>query len=169
LPVSSKESERFRSPQAALLAVTVIAAIIGVLSMRIGWNPFTPAALIQWAGLSIITLHLSYVIPIGSKLAAASSGRKPVPLGPWHLGRTGWIIDAVSVIWLLVSTACVIYHMEPWVITGVSVFVVLLMLCAAFKHCRLRKRGPASKAITTRQNRIRLEELIRIERKFPQL
>ncbi|BBH19933.1 amino acid permease [Paenibacillus baekrokdamisoli] len=162
-------SERSRSPQQAILFVTLLAGGIAIFSQQVGWKLTDKTTLIQWVAAIIVILHLAYVIPIGLKLVRSLKGSLKLHSGPWHLGRLGGVIDTISTAWLVLSAACVLWFIVPELLVGLGAFTVILLLYAELNHRHLLKRGPYRIVGSTRLSKKSLEELVRIERKFPQL
>jgi amino acid transporter len=50
--------------------------------------------------ISVIGLYFSYIIPVYLALRVRGTADEP-PRGPWHLGRLGWAINFVAVLWVL--------------------------------------------------------------------
>ena len=91
--------------------------------------------------ISVIALYFSYIIPVFLAWHARGGGRE-LARGPWNLGRYGWAVNAVAILWvafisIVLSTPD---DMRPGkTIAGFAVLLVLLYLLRE----RRRFKGPA--------------------------
>ncbi|KAF5366784.1 hypothetical protein D9758_006456 [Tetrapyrgos nigripes] len=79
-------------PIPAYFLTTVIQLLLGLIYLG------SSAAFNAFVGVAVICLGASYAIPIGMSLYGR---RKNVEDSPYSLGRWGWWINAVAVLWIL--------------------------------------------------------------------
>ena len=53
--------------------------------------------------ISVIGLYFSYIIPVYLAWRARGTAAE-TPRGPWHLGRYGWAINLVAILWVVFIT-----------------------------------------------------------------
>jgi amino acid transporter len=159
-------SERYRTPLSSIVSVAATSIIISITAGVIGWHAAEQAMLISLISLGLAAIHISYAIPIVIKFTAHRHKRPVVTHGPWHLGKIGLTADTISLLWLLASTVYVIWRLEPIIQICTCTATVLITLLIEFKYRRLR--GPFKSVDSMRFSRRTIDEMIRIERKFPQ-
>jgi len=91
--------------------------------------------------ISVIGLYFSYIIPV--YLAWRVRGTSwEAPRGPWHLGRWGWAINLLAILWVIFIT--VILSLPDDMRAGKSIGVVSLVLGVWYvARERYRFHGPA--------------------------
>jgi amino acid transporter len=91
--------------------------------------------------ISVIGLYVSYIIPVYLAWRARGTPAE-LPRGPWHLGRYGWTINLVSVLWVIFIA--VILSIPDDMRAGKTI-VGLTLLLGAWYLTRERHRfgGPA--------------------------
>jgi amino acid transporter len=124
-------SAKHRTPAPAVW-LSVVIAIAATLSS---------GAYAVVTSISVIGLYFSYIIPIYLAWRARGSAAETPP-GPWHLGRYGWSINLVAVVWVLFIT--VILGIPDDMRAGKAIAALTLLL-AAWYLLRERQRftGPA--------------------------
>jgi hypothetical protein len=91
--------------------------------------------------ISVIGLYASYIIPVYLAWRARGTPAE-LPRGPWHLGRYGWSINLISVIWVLFIT--VILSTPENMRAGKAMAGLTLLLSGWYlMRERHRFRGPA--------------------------
>jgi amino acid transporter len=91
--------------------------------------------------ISVIGLYLSYIIPVYLGWRARGTVAE-TPRGPWHLGRYGWAINLVAVLWVVFIT--VILSIPDDMRAGKTMAGLTLLLGAWYLvRERTRFRGPA--------------------------
>jgi amino acid transporter len=86
-------SAKYRTPSAAVW-LSVFVAMIATLS---------GGAYAVVTSISVIGLYVSYIIPVYLAWRARGTAAEPAR-GPWHLGRYGWSINLVAVLWVIIIT-----------------------------------------------------------------
>ncbi|KDN60390.1 putative choline transporter [Colletotrichum sublineola] len=90
--VFAQVNERLSCPVWATLFVCFIATGLGAIPLG------SSAAFLALAGSFIILTSVSYAIPFAANML---SGRKYFPRGPFHLGKAGYIIDGLAVLFII--------------------------------------------------------------------
>jgi L-asparagine transporter-like permease len=91
--------------------------------------------------ISVIGLYFSYIIPVYLAWRARGTTAE-VPRGPWHLGRYGWTINLVSILWVIFIA--VILGMPDNMRAGRAMLGLTLLLAVwYFTRERYRFGGPA--------------------------
>jgi amino acid transporter len=91
--------------------------------------------------ISVIGLYFSYIIPVYLAWRARGTATE-TPRGPWHLGRYGWTINLVAILWVLFIT--VILSIPDNMRAGKAIAGLTLLLSAWYViHERTRFPGPA--------------------------
>ncbi|QYR19036.1 amino acid permease [Paenibacillus sp. sptzw28] len=163
---AAEVSERYRTPLSSIVSVAAASAIISIASGVIGWHTAELAMLVNLISLGLAAIHISYAIPIVIKFTAHRHKRPPVTQGPWQLGKIGLTADTISLLWLPASSVYVIWRLEPTLQISTCTAAVLCIILIELKYRRLR--GPFKSVDPLRFSRRTLDEMIRIERKFPQ-
>jgi amino acid transporter len=124
-------SARYRTPAAAVW-LSVLVAIVATIS---------GGAYAVVTSISVIGLYFSYIIPVYLGWRARGTAAEPVR-GPWHLGRYGWAINLVAVLWVIFIT--VILSIPDNMRAGKTMVGLTLLLTVwyLFRE-RHRFRGPA--------------------------
>ncbi|KAG6866307.1 hypothetical protein C0993_007606, partial [Termitomyces sp. T159_Od127] len=91
--ISGNASDNSSVPFNAHLLSTVIQLLLGLLYLG------SSAAFNAFAGVAVICLGASYAMPIAI-LLFGGEGRKQMHGAPFSLGRWGWWINAVALLWL---------------------------------------------------------------------
>lgn len=94
VPFSSifgRANERLSCPIYATLFVSVIATGLGAIPLG------NSSAFLALTGSFIVLTTVSYAIPFAANLV---TGRKFFPAGPFHLGRFGWGVNLVAVLFI---------------------------------------------------------------------
>jgi amino acid transporter len=91
--------------------------------------------------ISVIGLYFSYIIPVYLAFRARGTVAEP-RRGPWHLGRFGWAINLVAVLWVLFIA--VILSIPDDMRAGKTMLGLTLLLGIWYRaRERHRFRGPA--------------------------
>ncbi|KAK2061454.1 choline transporter [Colletotrichum caudatum] len=90
--VFAQVNERLSCPVWATLFVCFIATGLGAIPLG------SPAAFLALAGSFIILTSVSYAIPFAANM---HSGRKYFPRGPFHLGKSGYVINGLAVFFII--------------------------------------------------------------------
>lgn len=90
-PLFGRVNESLSCPVYATLFVSVIATGLGAIPLG------SPTAFINLTGSFIVLTTVSYAIPFVANMA---TGRKYFPPGPFHLGKAGWIINVLAVLFI---------------------------------------------------------------------
>jgi amino acid transporter len=149
LPASAtwaKVSPRFRTPAPAVWLSAGLAFLVALYSKAYG----------VIVSLSTIGLYLSYVLPIVLVLRARARGQWR-DLGPWNLGRWGWLVNAAAVLWVAFIT--VLFVAPPNEQTGYT-FAGVLGALLVFYFARERRRFKGPRRLGTE------EELLRVEKRL---
>lgn len=89
--VFARVSRNFdNAPVNAHLLATVIQLLLGLIYLG------SSAAFNAFSGVAIICLQLSFAMPVAISLA---SGRKHMTDAPFNLGRWGYVMNIVAVLW----------------------------------------------------------------------
>ncbi len=124
-------SARYRTPSAAVW-LSVLAALVATIS---------GGAYAVVTSISVIGLYFSYIIPVYLAWRARGTAAEPAR-GPWHLGRYGWTINLVAVLWVIFIT--VILSIPDDMRAGKTMVGLTLLLTAWYlTRERHRFRGPA--------------------------
>jgi amino acid transporter len=124
-------SATYCTPSAAVW-LSVLVAIVATISS---------GAYAVVTSISVIGLYLSYVIPVYLAWRARGTAAEPTR-GPWHLGRYGWTINLVAVLWVIFIT--VILSIPDNMRAGKTMVGLTLFLAAWYlARERHRFRGPA--------------------------
>ncbi|KAI0126580.1 amino acid/polyamine transporter I [Xylariales sp. AK1849] len=139
-PLFGKVNERLSCPVYSTLFVTVIATGLGAIPLG------SPTAFINLTGSFIVLTTISYAIPFVANMA---TGRKYFPAGPFHLGKFGFVINGVAVLFITLFDIlyCFPYVMPTDVDTMnynsvIIVGVVALSAIWWFVHARRNYPGP---------------------------
>ena len=110
------------TPINAHLLATVIQLLLGLIYLG------SSAAFNAFSGVAIICLQASFAMPVAISLA---SGRKHMADAPFNLGRWGFVMNAVAVLWTLIQLVLLsmpaVLPVTP--VTMSKFYVSLLMLC----------------------------------------
>jgi amino acid permease (GABA permease) len=90
----SKINKRFDIPLYALLLSTLIEGILGLIYLG------SSAAFNAFTGAATICLSASYALPVFILLIR---GRHLVHSAPFHLGKLGYVINIITVLWILLA------------------------------------------------------------------
>jgi amino acid transporter len=90
----SKINKRFDIPLYALLLSTLIEGILGLIYLG------SSAAFNAFTGTATICLSASYALPVFILLIR---GRHLVHDAPFHLGKLGYVINIITVLWILLA------------------------------------------------------------------
>ncbi|KAK7451574.1 choline transporter [Colletotrichum acutatum] len=90
--VFAKVNERLSCPVWSTLFVCVVATGLGAIPLG------SSAAFLALASSFIILTSVSYAIPFAANML---SGRKYFPRGPFHLGKAGYIINGLAVLFIV--------------------------------------------------------------------
>lgn len=82
----------YNVPFNAFVLSTVVQLLLGLIFL--GSN----TAFNAFVGVAVLSLGASYAMPIAISLF---NGRKEVVDAPFHLGKTGFIINTVAILWVL--------------------------------------------------------------------
>ncbi|EPS95697.1 hypothetical protein FOMPIDRAFT_1053952 [Fomitopsis schrenkii] len=94
---------RTQTPVACAWAAAFVAALLGLLAFA------GDAATSAIFALGVVGLYIAYIVPICSRFAG---GKAWVP-GPFTLGRMGFPVAVVSVLWMVFSIAILIFPASP--------------------------------------------------------
>ncbi|ODN80855.1 hypothetical protein L202_02996 [Cryptococcus amylolentus CBS 6039] len=89
-----KVNERFGLPINSLILSTVVCALLGLIYLG------SSAAFNAFTGVATICLGLSYAFPV---LCSLLRGRKAVRNAPFSLGKFGFAINIITVVWIAFS------------------------------------------------------------------
>jgi amino acid permease (GABA permease) len=90
----SKINKRYDLPLNALLLSTLIQALLGLIYLG------SSAAFNAFTGVATICLSASYAIPVFIVLLR---GRHLIDKAPFHLGKFGYVINIITVLWILLA------------------------------------------------------------------
>ncbi|MCQ6560123.1 amino acid permease [Paenibacillus mendelii] len=165
----AKVSERFRTPAYAVLLITGLACLVSAPALiSMAWGHEASPAFIQLLALSLSALHLAYAVPIALKCYAKWKGGAPLPAGPWQLGRWGLPLDVAALLWLITSGICALVLVDKLILLYASTVLVLILIAVEIKGREWSKKGPLRAVGTVKFSKRTVDEMIRIERKFPQ-
>jgi amino acid permease (GABA permease) len=88
----SKINKRFNIPLNALLLSTLIQGLLGLIYLG------SSAAFNAFTGVATICLSASYAIPVFILLIR---GRHLLEKAPFHLGKFGYVINIITILWIL--------------------------------------------------------------------
>ncbi|WP_229750371.1 amino acid permease [Paenibacillus nasutitermitis] len=161
-------SERSCAPVNALWVVAA-AGLAAAIAVVIGGNGsgLTNDRLVQLVGTSLIALHLSYSIPIFLKLHGRRKSVFSAVDQAWQLGRIEVVMDWIAVIWLVSSACMTLYFLSGFIQLLVVSIAVILLAAIELYHKRPNAWKDAHHG-PLRIQRKTIEEMIRIERRFPQ-
>lgn len=125
-------SPRFGTPIPAIIVTSVLAVLLCVYS----------AAYVVVTSISTATLYLAYMIPIylNWRNKRRGQGERTTPeTAPWSLGRWGFAINLVAVLWALFIT--VIFSIPPnelvlWTLLLLAICLTLYWHLSAKRHFR---------------------------------
>lgn len=124
-------SATYRTPAPAVWLSVTIAALATLSS----------AAYAVVTSISVIGLYLSYIIPVYLSWRVRGTGAEPAR-GPWHLGRYGWWINLLALVWVIFIAG--ILSIPDDMRAGKTMAVLTLALSAWYLiRERHRFRGPA--------------------------
>src|SRR5207249_3759600 len=83
-------SAKYLTPAPAVW-LSVLIAVIATIS---------GGAYVVVTSISVIGLYFSYIIPVYLAWRARGTATEVVR-GPWHLGRYGWTVNLVAVLWVI--------------------------------------------------------------------
>ncbi|MFD0713479.1 amino acid permease [Paenibacillus sp. GCM10027626] len=174
LPQSARLSQLSRTvaapSQAACCAAAASASISVCVCLSLGWEGMAERIWIAFAGLSIIVIHLAYLLPIACKRLAYRKARGCAAQfeGPWRLGKGGLFIDLTALCWLtatIVGSALLLPAATLW--WGCGMFVLIGMMIE-YEIWRRPGNKTLSGSASTIAGNMPAGRNIRIERKFPQ-
>ncbi len=90
-----KVDQGYLIPVRSILLITIVAGLLGFI------NIWSTTAFHAMTSLSLIGQYTSYLLPI-MFMAVRRMGRKHVPYGPFKLGRYGFFINVVSIVYTLI-------------------------------------------------------------------
>lgn len=90
----SKIDTHFNVPLMALTLSTVVACLLGLIYFG------SSAALFSFTGVATICLSASYALPV---LVSLLTGREKVREAPFSLGYWGWVVNGVTVAWIVLA------------------------------------------------------------------
>ena len=124
-------SERYLAPAPAVWLSVLIAAVATL----------SGGAYAVVTSISVIGLYFSYIIPVYLAWRARGTARE-APRGPWHLGRFGWTINLIAILWVIFIA--VILSIPDNMRAGKTMLALTLLLGVWYlAHERRRFRGPA--------------------------
>jgi amino acid transporter len=124
-------SAEYRTPSTAVW-LSVLVAMVATIS---------GGAYAVITSISVIGLYVSYIIPVYLAWRARGTAAEPAR-GPWHLGRYGWAINLVAILWVIFIT--VILSIPDDMRAGkTTVGLTLLLTVWYLARERQRFRGPA--------------------------
>lgn len=145
-------SHTWHTPVWALLVQGFLVALVGVLYL------FSNEVLTAILSVSTIALTISYAMPIVALLVV---GRDKLPSSPFRLGRTGFLINVVSVVYCVITSIFFFFPGDPdpaisdmnW---AIAVFGVMLVVSLGFwvvqgKQSYLRTEDAMFRVISARQ------------------
>lgn len=91
-PLFGQVNESLSCPVYSTLFVSVIATGLGAIPLG------SPTAFINLTGSFIVLTTVSYAIPFIANLA---TGRRYFPAGPFHLGKFGYLINGLAVLFII--------------------------------------------------------------------
>ncbi|TFY63534.1 hypothetical protein EVJ58_g3194 [Rhodofomes roseus] len=94
---------RTQTPIACAWAAAFVAALLGLLAFA------GDAAISAIFALGVVGLYIAYIIPICSRFAG---GRAWVP-GPFTLGRFGFPVAVISLLWMVFSIIILVFPSSP--------------------------------------------------------
>ncbi len=136
-------SPKFRTPAHAVWLTAGLAFLVALYS-----GAFTVIV-----SLSTIGLYVSYIIPVILVLQARRQG-KWKDLGPWNLGKWGWLVNALAVAW--VAFIAVLFVTPPNELTG-KTFAGLTVLLTVYYLARVRGVFQGPMKLGTEEELMRLE------------
>ena len=95
-------SKHYRIPVRAIVLVTVIACLLGLINMG------SSTAFNALTSLALIGHYTSYLLPI-SLMVIRRFGKKEIPWGPWTLGRWGLSINLVSMTYSIILIVFMVF------------------------------------------------------------
>ena len=124
-------SAKYRTPSAAVW-LSILVAMVATIS---------GGAYAVVTSISVIGLYFSYIIPVYLAWRARGTAAEPAR-GPWHLGRYGWSINLVAILWVIFITVilCIPDNMRAGkTMAGLTLFLSVWYLIRE----RHRFLGPA--------------------------
>jgi amino acid transporter len=90
--VWSKVDERHDTPIMALVLMTVVEMLLGLISLG------SSTAFLAFVSVGVMALAVTYAIPV---IISMVQGRREVDVAPWHMQRmVGWVVNAIAVLWI---------------------------------------------------------------------
>jgi len=155
--------------RAGLIIVVAAIALIAVpLVFAASWERVVEKTLVPLALTSLLSIYLSYVSPIVLRsLVKGSNKTILLPAGPFTTRRP--IIDLLSLVWLLASIACAVMLLS---VPALLCSAVVLLVIGGIIEWKLRWM-PGTKQMqqsvgAIRFSQLTMDEILRIERKYPQ-
>ncbi|UVI27641.1 amino acid permease [Paenibacillus spongiae] len=162
-------SERFRTPYRSVLLIAVTACAVTVpIVIVMALGRAGDAYIFQLLALSLFAIHFAYAAPIALKLRAGSKGAPSLPAGPWALGRWGLPVDIAALAWLLITGLCALSLVHLPILLSAGCAVVLILAAIEVKRRGIIGKEPHRTMGTITFSKRTADEMIRIERKFPQ-
>lgn len=128
--VWAKVSKKYQTPANAIWGLFAFALLLAVSVKNYS----------SILSIAVISLYLSYGLPIASRLYARWTG-KGGEIGPWHLGPYSTAIAVVSVLWI--AFISVVFVLPPNEQAGWMMLKVLAVLLGIwFGWSRARFKGP---------------------------
>jgi len=91
----SKVTEKYEIPLNALLLSTLIGALLSLIYLG------SSAAFNAFTGVATICVSASYGLPVFILLCR---GRHLIDNAPFHLGKFGYVINIITILWIILST-----------------------------------------------------------------
>jgi len=154
--------------RAGLIIVSAAIALIAApLVFTAGWERVVEETMVPLALISLLFIHISYVCPIALR-SLMSGNNKTIwlPAGPFTTRRP--VIDLLSLVWLLASIVCAVMLLS---VPSLICCVVVLAVIWGIIEWKLRWM-PGTKQMqqsvgAIRFSQLTMDEILRIERKFP--
>ncbi|WP_236340768.1 amino acid permease [Paenibacillus plantiphilus] len=162
----SAVSEKTRVPIGSAVGIALAAGLVS--SFLLFFSTFGESTFVPLILSGMIALHLAYAIPIGLKIHARRGLIPPALHGPWQVGKLSPFVDGVSFLWLMISAVVAIWILDGTTLSTAGAVFCCIAAYAEFIHQRGKKKGLLRTSETIKFSRLKLDEMIRIERKFPQ-
>lgn len=171
VPLSSRLSAvsvKYRVSVGAAAVIALAAAIVSGFLLIFGMYREETVITLVLAGM--IALQSAYAIPLGLKIYTRSRRRlAPEFNGPWQLGKLSPYADIISFLWLVMSAGYAAAILERTTMAAATALFCCIAVYAEARHQAGKRKGEVPRATGANKfSRRRLEEMIRIERKFPQ-
>ncbi|WP_246628375.1 amino acid permease [Paenibacillus oenotherae] len=172
VPVSkwlSHISERYRAPVGSVVCTALAAIVIAAVVLSSGWRGSGEGLAVQLMLAVIIAIQLACAIPIALKIRARRQGIITAALiGPWQLGKLSPVMDAVSLVWFIASTGGALWLLNGSMLAAACLIFIAFIVYVEATFNNMKLKGTLRTRDTIAFTRMKMDEMIRIERKFPQ-